>query len=496
MKLLFTKIFPKNIQEHHPMNLNVLKSPNPTYSQTQHKLQGEAYLKHFIDVYTQRTQTSKRLAQTYRSVLADRRNSDGFHPAFKEMVYPIVGKAAAGSHFWDVDGNEYIDLVMGFGVSFFGHNPPFIKEAIAQRLEQGFHIGPQSDLAGEVAEMISELTGLERVTFSNTGTEAVMTALRLARAATGRNKIAMFSGSYHGHFDGTLVQAQTIDGILSAIPSARGVPDGMAKDVLVLEYGTPKSLEIINHHSHELAAVIVEPIQDERPNLQPHEFLKQLRQLTQQAGIALIFDEMLTGFRIHLGGAQAWFGVQADIATYGKILGGGMPIGVIAGQSTYMDQIDGGTWNYEDTSAPQTKKTFFAGTYCKHPFAMAAAHAVLKYLKQQGPSLQEQLNQRTQQFMEALNTYFDTEGLPLQLANFGSVFNAVSSRSADSVEQEEDSSGSAGMSLLGYHLCSKGIFIQGSGGILSTAHTDQDLEQIVHAIKQSVIDLQEAGFLP
>jgi glutamate-1-semialdehyde 2,1-aminomutase len=479
------------------MNLNVLNSPNPTFKQTQPKLQGQAYLKNFIDAYNQRTQTSKRLAQTYRSVLADRRNSEGFHPAFKEMVYPIVGKAASGSRLWDVDRNEYIDLVMGFGVSFFGHNPPFIKEAIAQRLEQGFHIGPQSDLAGEVAEMISELTGLERVTFSNTGTEAVMTALRLARAATGRNKIVIFSGSYHGHFDGTLVQSQTIGGTLSTIPSALGVPDNIAKDVLVLEYGTPQSLEIINHHSHELAAVIVEPIQDEQPNLQPHEFLKQLRQLTQTAGIALIFDEMLTGFRIHLGGAQAWFGVQADIATYGKILGGGMPIGVIAGQATYMDLIDGGDWNYGDASSPQTEKTFFAGTYCKHPFAMAAAHAVLKYLKQQGPSLQEQLNQRTQQLIETLNTFFAAESLPIQLASFGSIFNAVSSRSADPTEQaEEDHSVTASMSLLGYHLIHKGVFIQGGGGILSTAHTDNDLDQIIYAIKQSVTDLQEAGFLP
>jgi glutamate-1-semialdehyde 2,1-aminomutase len=479
------------------MNLNVINSPSLTLDHNQSRLQGQAYLKKFIEAYTQRTQTSKQLAQNYRAVLADRRNSEGFHPAFKEMVYPIVGKKALGSQLWDVDGNEYIDLVMGFGVSFFGHNPPFIKDAIAQRLEQGFHIGPQSDLAGEVATLISELTGLERVTFSNTGTEAVMTALRLARAATGRSKIVMFSGSYHGHFDGTLVQSQTVDGILSMVPSALGIPDNLAKDVLVLEYGTPQSLEIINHHSHELAAVIVEPIQDEQPNLQPYEFLKQIRQLTQKAGIALIFDEMLTGFRIHLGGAQAWFSIQADIATYGKIVGGGMPIGVIAGRSTYMDRIDGGNWNYGDESSPQTEKTFFAGTYCKHPLAMAAAHAALKYLKQQGPSLQEALNQRTQQFIETLNTYFNEEGLPIQLANFGSVFNRVSSNFSGPIKQAEDNcSTSVSMDLLFYHLIYKGIFIQGGSGILSTAHTLNDLEKIVHAIKESVHDLREAKILP
>jgi glutamate-1-semialdehyde 2,1-aminomutase len=478
------------------MNLNVLNSPNSTFNSAQPKLQGEAYLKQFIAAYTQRTQNSKQLAQTYRSVLADRRNSEGFSPAFKEMVYPIVGKSAAGSRLWDIDGNEYIDLVMGFGVSFFGHNPPFIKEAIAQRLEQGFHIGPQSDLAGEVAQMISNLTGLARVTFTNTGTEAVMTALRLARAATGRSKIAMFSGSYHGHSDGTLMQAQILNDVQSTVPSTSGVPHNIAKDVLVLEYDTPQALEIIRHHSHELAAVIIEPIQDRQPHLQPREFLQQLRQLTTQTGIALIFDEMLTGFRIHLGGAQAWFGIQADIATYGKILGGGMPIGVIAGQPAYMDKIDGGCWNYGDLSLPNSEKTFFAGTYCKHPFAMAAAHAVLNHLQQQGPFLQENLNQRTQQFVKTLNTYFSKIGFPIELANFGSIFNAISSSPSDSANKTVDHSNLANsMDLLYYHLIHKGIFIQGSGGILSTAHTDHDLERVVYTIQQSINDLQESSLL-
>jgi glutamate-1-semialdehyde 2,1-aminomutase len=477
------------------MHLNVLNSANPTFNQPQPKLQGAAYLKNFIEAYTQRTQASKQLAQTYRSVLADRRNSEGFCPTFKEMVYPIVGKTASGSRLWDVDGNEYIDLVMGFGVSFLGHNPTFIKEAIAQRLEQGIHIGPQSDLAGEVAELICELTGMERVTFSNTGTEAVMTALRLARAATGRSKIVMFAGSYHGHFDGTLVQAQTTEGELGSIPSTLGVPFNIAKDVLVLEYGSAQSLEIINHHSHELAAVIVEPIQDQQPNIQPEEFLKQLRELTQEAEIALIFDEMLTGFRIHIGGAQAWFGIQADIATYGKILGGGMPIGVIAGKSSYMDRIDGGGWNYGDSSSPQIEKTFFAGTYCKHPLSMVAARATLHYLRQKGPSLQEQLNQKTRQFIETLNIYFEGEGIPIYLANFGSVFNAVSSGTGSINKTLQTHSETQSMNLLYYHLIHKGIFIQGSGGLLSTAHTDEDLEYVIQSIKNSVKELQEANIL-
>jgi len=204
---------------------------------------------------------------------------------------------------WDVDGNEYIDITMGFGINLFGHNPPFIKEALLEQLDRGVQIGPQAELAGEVAELICELTGMERVAFSNTSTAAVMAALRLARAATKRNKIAFFSSSYHGHFDQTLAVVKKINGDLRTIPKAPGIPANFVEDVLLLDYGSPHSLEIIKAHQHELAAVFVEPVQSRRLDLQPKEFLHQLRQLTKESEIALIFDEMVTGFRIHQGGA-------------------------------------------------------------------------------------------------------------------------------------------------------------------------------------------------
>jgi glutamate-1-semialdehyde 2,1-aminomutase len=453
----------------------------------------EQYLTDFIQRYNQKTPKSKQQAQTYRHVLADVRGSAGFRPAIKEIVYPIVGKSASGSRMWDIDGNEYVDLMMGFGVNLFGYNPAFIKEAITERLEQGIHIGPQSDLAGEVAELFSELTGMERVTFSNTGTEAVITALRLARAATGRHKIAMFSGAYHGHSDASLVKVQIQDEITRIEPMFPGVSPSVVADALVLPYGNLQSLETIKEHQTELAAVIVEPVQNGRPDIQPKEFLHQLRKLTQDAGIVLIFDEMLTGFRIHPGGAQAWFDVQADIATYGKIVGGGMPIGVIAGKAEYMDRIDGGMWNFGDNSAPQTKTTFFAGTYCKHPLSMAAARAVLKYLKIQGSTLQEELNQRTSQFIQQLNSYFEVDGVPIKMANFGSIFNDVPFSEASN---NGNPPGSENMDLIYYHLIHKGVFLRPGGGLLSTAHTDDDLNFIIQAVKDTVQELRDAGFLP
>ncbi|NEU75710.1 aspartate aminotransferase family protein [Hassallia byssoidea VB512170] len=486
-----------NFQETQPQ-INSIQSPEQISAESPNCRQ-QKHLETLIARYTKRTKTSKQLTQAYRPVLADPRGLEGFYPLVKEMVYPVIGKHALGSRVWDIDGNEYIDIVMGFGVNLFGHNPPFIKEALEQRLEQGIHFGPQSDLAGEVAELVSELTGMERVTFSNTGTEAVMTAIRLARAATGRYKIVRFSDSYHGHSDGTLVKAEKADGYPHSVPGYPGVPPNVALDVLVLDYVNPQSLEIIKAHEHELAAVIVEPVQSSRPDLQPQEFLQQLRQLTKKSGIVLIFDEVITGFRVHLGGAQAWFDIKADIATYGKIVGGGMPIGIIAGSATYMDKIDGGMWNYGDLSYPQpeAEMTFFSGTFCKHPLAMAAARAVLKRLKSEGPALQEQLNQRTSQFVKTLNTYFEADEIPIRLGNFGSIFNSVRfgnsayKANSDSLEKMQMIN-----LLLYHHLLDKGVYLRSSLHALSTTHTDEDLDFIIQAIKDSVRELQDGGFLP
>ena len=332
---------------------------------------------------------------------------------------------------------------------------------------------------------------MERVAFSNTGTEAVMTAMRLARTVTNRTKIALFSDSYHGHFDGTLVEAQMGNGTRNTVPRAPGIPPNVVKDILVLEYGNSQSLDIIKDHEHELAAILVEPVQTNHLNLQPKEFLQQLRQLTTEAGIALIFDEMVSGFRIHPGGAQAWFGIQADLATYGKIVGGGMPIGVIAGKAAYMDAIDGGMWNYGDDSYPQAKRTFFAGTYCKHPLAMAAARAVLKQLKSHGASLQQQLNQRTSQFTEELNAYFQEDKLPLKIENFGSLFGFTTSGSL-AVSQDDDVPYFMQL-LLYYKLLDKGVLLRGNGGFLSTAHTNEDINSIIQAVRDSLTELRKGG---
>jgi amino acid adenylation domain-containing protein len=441
----------------------------------------QRHLEDLIERYTERTRASKILAEKYRSVLADSRASVGFRFTTKEMLYPIVGKRAMGARIWDVDDNEYIDITMGQGVTLFGHHPPFLEEALAAEADDVIQLGPRPPHTGEAARLIAEFTGFDRVTFTNSGTEAVMAAMRLARAATGRLKIVIFENSYHGHADATTARPQWGDGALSSVPIGGGIPPGAVEDLLILEYDSDESLEYVQVHAHELAAVMVEPVQSRRPELQPKEFLRRLRKVTEESGVLLIFDEMITGFRIHPGGAQAWFGVKADIATYGKFIGGGMPIGVVAGKAAYMDAVDGGAWQYGDTSYPQTERVGFGGTFCQHPLTMTTTLATLRYLKEQGPTLQEGLNKKTERLARTLNAYFSTTGIPIEVVYFGSLF-----RFAFSTNLE----------LLFYHLMEQGVFIwEWRNYFLSTAHTDEDVDYIIRAVKTSIEKMVEGGFI-
>ncbi|HLC15788.1 MAG TPA: aminotransferase class III-fold pyridoxal phosphate-dependent enzyme, partial [Thermodesulfovibrionia bacterium] len=213
----------------------------------------QQHLSALIERFNKKTAKSKEQTQAFRSVLAENRASAGFRFTTKEMLYPLIGEKGSGCRITDIDGNEYVDMAMGFGVNLFGHNPDFVVEALKEQIGEGILIGPQSKLAGKVAELVSELTGMERVAFCNSGTEAVMTALRLAKTATGRQKIASFEGSYHGHFDGTLGMAQGGNANPQAVPATTGVTPNMVADLMLLDYGNPQSLDVIRRHAHELA---------------------------------------------------------------------------------------------------------------------------------------------------------------------------------------------------------------------------------------------------
>lgn len=450
--------------------------------------QQQQHLAELIERFTARTRGSKEHTQKHRARLSDPRTVAGFRMPWKEMVYPIVADRARGSKLFDVDGNEWLDVTMGFGVTLFGHSPDFITEAISEQLEKSIAIGPQTALAGEVAELICELTGLDRAAFCNTGSEAVLAATRAARTVSGRDRIVVFRNSYHGMFDEVVVKGITVRGEPKSVPVSPGIPQSAVEQVLVLEYGDPGALEVIRSRADEIAAVLVEPVQSRNSELRPTAFVRELRQLTQTLEIALIFDEMVTGFRMHPGGAQAYYGVTADIATYGKVVGGGMPIGVVAGKAKYLDAFDGGDWQFGDDSAPEAGVTWFAGTFVRHPLALAAARAALGAMKDAGPELQAQLNRQATQFRARANEFFSTQGLPVRLVGFGSLFHFQFS-------YEDGDPTSEYSSLYFHYLRDRNIHChEGRPHFLTTAHSDQDIEQLLDALKTAAQDMLEAEF--
>ena len=438
----------------------------------------ETWLHDFIARYTAATAGSKAHTQKFRGILADPRAVSGFKGIWKEMVYPIVADRSAGAYLWDIDGRQWNDITLSFGAAMFGHRPEFVVKAVEAQLGRGMEIGPTSPLAGEVAALLCEITGHERVTFCNTGSEAISGAVRVARTATGRPRIAYFSGSYHGITDEVLGRRAGT----GAMPIAPGIPQEALAQALILEYGSPEALAEIAAQASELAAVIVEPVQSRRPDYQPAEFLRELRALTAQHGIALIFDEIISGFRCHPGGAQAHFGVKADLATYGKVLGGGIPIGAIAGRAEFMDSFDGGGWQFGDDSFPGAPMTFFAGTFVRHPLALAAARAVLQHVKEGGAALQAELTARAERMMARLAPVL--AGTPFSLPRFGSSWLVVTDP------------GFAYPGLLQAVLRSRGLHVWDNRPcFISTAHTEADIDAIVQAFESSIAELRSAGFL-
>lgn len=435
------------------------------------------FLDETIKKLNEKTKKTKAHVQNHRKYLADNRVSAGFRPNTKEMIYPIHCDSAKGSKFIDLDGNEFIDFTMGFGVNLFGHSPEFLDKALSDQLKKGLCVGPQSSMAGPIAKLICEITGHERAAFLNSGTEAVMTAIRLARAYHKKNKLVIFDGSYHGHFDGVLAKGSKN---LTSMPVAAGITQNMVNDVLVLEYGNFESLAIIRENIKDLAAVLVEPVQSRFPENQPVEFLRELRKITSENDIAFIWDEVITGFRIAPGGAQEHFGIKADLASYGKVLGGGMPIGAVAGQSRYLDFIDGGFWQFGDQSYPRNEMTFFAGTFCKHPLAMATTLATLEKIKTDGKKIIKGLNEKTKNLSLELNSVFEKLGIDVRVNNFGSLFRFK---------------GSVNLDLLFTKLIEKGFYIwEGRNCFLSTEHSDSDLKSFIQAVENCSKELIDAQF--
>lgn len=452
------------------LNLEAEKNLSPQQQAFLHALTGRLAAK---------TRRSKEQTQNWRRELADWKGSLQFKLSLKELKYPIISDRSQGSRIWDIDGNEYVDLALGMGVHFLGHAPAFINEALHRQIDRTAALGPQSDLAGEVAQKICRLTGAERASLAITGSGAVMLAQRLARAATGRPLIAQFAGAYHGIGSEVLV----VGGEAGSRPMSPGIPPSVVQNAQVLDYGSEEALEWIREHAAQLAAVIVEPVQSRRPGFQPHRFLRRLRKLTAELDIVLIFDEMINGFRIQGGGAQAWFGIRADLVTYGKIVGGGMPLAVVAGKARLLDWIDGGFWQFGDDSTPVARTIFTGGTHNRHPLALAAAGAALDHLMAEGPALHDRVNRLTERLGKELNAFFEAEAVSFRIAWFGSQFRFEALGDAFDLE------------VFFYLLTEQGFYTwEQRICCLSTAHTDEEIDRLIATVRATVLQMRAGGF--
>ena len=447
--------------------------------------QQRRHVDELVAKYTAKTAKSKELTAEYREQYADPRTVSGFNRLWKEMIYQIVVTRSKGTRLLDIDGNEYIDMLNGFGPGFLGHSPDFITGALHEQLDRGVATGPQCLEAMEAARLLCEFTGNERASFVNTGSEGVQAAMRLSRTVTGRDKIVVFAKDYHGNFDEVLVRGVGSGDKLRSMPVAPGIPNRAVDDMIVLPYGADESLEFIREKAGELAAVIVEPVQSRMPEFQPKEFVRELRKITSESGTALVFDEVITGFRAGPRGAQGHFGVDADIVVYGKIIGGGMPIGVVAGKAKYMDTFDGGMWHYGDDSFPEQGVTFFAGTFVRHPLAMVAVKQMVLHMREQGPKLWEALEEKANRLSSTVNQMFLDNDIPFRFPNFKSLL------FLRHIGEEKYAN------LLFFHLREKGVFLlEGFPCYMTTAHTDADVDYVIDAFRESIAEMQAAGFFP
>lgn len=385
---------------------------------------------------------------------------------------PVFVDRAAGARITDLDGNEYLDYVLSWGPMILGHAHPEVTEAVMAAVARGTSYGAPTEGETALAERIVALVpSVEQVRLVSSGTEATMSALRLARAATGRNRIVKFAGCYHGHADLLLVQAGS--GVATfGLPDSPGVPPGATADTLVAPFNDLDAVhELIAAYPDEIAAVIVEPIAGNMGMVLPEPgFLAGLREATRAAGALLIFDEVMTGFRVAPGGASAWSGVTADIVTLGKVVGGGFPLAAYAGPEAIMRHV-----------AP-VGAMYQGGTLSGNPVATAAGRATLDLLMR--PGVFDGIVRQTDRLIAGIATAAGSAGVPVQTTSVGAMGGVF--MNADPVRNYDDArrSDTAAYARLFHALLDRGVYIAPSQFellFLSAAHTDEDIDRTVAA---------------
>lgn len=382
------------------------------------------------------------------------------------------------AYMWDEDGQRYIDYIGSWGPMILGHNHPDVRQAVIDACAKGLSFGAATQAEVVMAKLICDIVpSIDMVRMVNSGTEAVMSAIRAARGYTKRDKIIKFTGCYHGHSDGLLVKAGS--GVMTAgVPDSSGVPSSVTSDTLTAEYNNPESVRLLfDKFGEEIAAVIVEPVAANMGVVLPQKnFLQELRDICDRYGSILIFDEVITGFRLSLQGAQGYFGITPDLTTFGKIIGAGMPVGAYGGRRDIMELIS------------PVGNVYQAGTLSGNPVAMAAGITQLTLLKEH-PEYYTELNKKSDDFFDSIIEILHQKNLPWQVNHIGSIGSLFFTEKPVTDYSSAKSSDVKAYARYCNKMISRGIYIapaQFEAMFLSLAHTSQDLAQTLDAVSESL----------
>jgi glutamate-1-semialdehyde 2,1-aminomutase len=406
-----------------------------------------------------------------------------------------VMPAGVGARVWDADGNEYLDCMLGFSTLILGNAPEVVSEAVREALPRGTHYGQCHEHEYAYARLFCDMVpGVEKVAFCNSGTEATMYALRLARAATERPLIAKFEGGYHGTHDLLAVNFGRARPGLNhggpiedphTVPESPGLAEGAWRDTIVLPFNHPAAFEKIQRYADRLAGVIVEPVQGAAGTIPAtHEFLAELRRLTREIGAYLIFDEVITGFRMGPGGARETYGIIPEVSTYGKVAGGGLSFGALGGTAAAMRLME-----YDEDFE---HAILVAGTFNGNPLAIAAGTAVLQRLNDD-PAIYTRMNRLGDKFRTEINRFAAAEGFPAVAVGVGSMLAVHPVRGPVNSVRDLHAGDPAVRSGLALLYRKFGLHISPSHGFLSAVHTEEDLDELVETYQAAMVELRKRG---
>lgn len=399
-----------------------------------------------------------------------------------DKEYPIFIKSGNGSKLYDEDGNEYVDMIGSWGPMILGHNYPQVLEIVKKELENGTSFGLPTKKEVELAELVKScLPSIEKLRLTTSGTEAAMASVRLARAFTEKNKIVKFEGCYHGHSDSLLVKAGS--GLLTfAHQDSNGITEGVVKDTITLPFGDFEKLKETLESEKDIACVIIEPIPANMGLIETKkEYLEKIREITEKEKIVLIFDEVISGFRISLGGAQEVFGITPDLTVLGKIIGGGYPVGGFGGKKEIMDLIS------------PVGNVYHAGTLSGNPISVAAGIETISILKK-NTEIYENINTKTENLVNQINELIKKYSIPASVNHFGSLFTIFFSKEKVDTLEKAISSNDEFYIIYFDTMLENGIIVPPSkyeAHFVSYVHNDKDMEKFLTGVEKTFEKISE-----